>query len=175
MAVGVDTTGTEVDTTGTGVDTTGTGADTTGTGVDTTGTGVDTTGTGGCSCEVAVGCVLPVVKHTHTDITETVYTCVLVHFHPGLGLPHSTEGYLSNGGYEHSRESVELPTDLLVKLTCHSMPGIVYLQIFKFTKLVRVKNTVPILIIVNVSRMGGYFFMSDWAQNGWAWLIVRIA
>ena len=33
---------------------------------------VNTTGTGECSCEGAVGCVLPVVKHTHTDITETV-------------------------------------------------------------------------------------------------------
>ena len=124
MAVGVDTTGTGVDTTGTGVDPTGTGVDTTGTGVDTAGTGVDTagtgidtTGTGGCSCEVAVGCVLPVVKHTHIDITETVHTCVLVHFHPGLGLPHSTEEYLSNGCYEHSRDSVELPTDLHCETT----------------------------------------------------------
>ena len=119
MAVGVDTTGTGVDTTGTGVDTTGTGVNVTGIGgwgppgVDCSCEGaVDNTGTGGCSWEGAVGCVLPVVKHTHTDITETVYTCVLVHFHPGLGLPHSTEGYLSNGGYEHSRESVELQTDL---------------------------------------------------------------
>ena len=95
-------------------------------GIDTTGTGgwglpgvdcsckgvVDTTGTRGCSCEGAVGCVLPVVKHTHTDITGTVYTCVHVYFHSGLGLSHSTEGYLSNGGYEHSRESVQFPTDL---------------------------------------------------------------
>ena len=52
---------------------------------------VNTALTRGCG---PVGCVLPVVKHTHTDITETVYTCVLVHFHPGLGLPHSTDGYL---------------------------------------------------------------------------------